>query len=279
MVIILALLVAFFGWVLWANAALELNGYTVSSDRLPEAFDGYRIAHVSDLHATEKGESHATLLKMLREAEPNMIAITGDLVDSRHTYLQSALEFIQQAVQIAPCYYVSGNHEGRLAARGQEYHDLKTALEASGVVILEDQSTQICLEGAAITVLGLRDPRLHEDLWRYDPLVFMQTKLKELHPEGTDFTMLLSHRPELFDVYVSSGVDLVLSGHAHGGQIRLPFVGGLLAPDQGWFPKYDAGQFIQSRTQMIVSRGLGKSVFPLRFNNRPELIIIELKRT
>ena len=277
--IVLLLIFGGVGWVIWANTAVELSRYSVSCSQLPEAFDGYRVALVSDLHATEMGESHETILALLREAEPDMIAITGDLVDSRTTYVQSALQFVQEALQIAPCYYVSGNHEGRLAARGSEYNDLKAALEAAGVVILDDRSTQIDLDGAAITVLGVNDPRFRVDFWRDDTLEFMDAKLKELNFGGDDFTLLLSHRPELFDAYVSHGVDLVLSGHVHGGQIRVPFVGGLVAPDQGVFPKYDAGLFAQDRTQMIVSRGLGKSIFPLRVNNRPEIILIELKCT
>ena len=277
--IVLLLIFGGVGWVIWANTAVELSQYSVSCSQLPEAFDGYRIAQLSDLHATELGESHETILALLREAEPDMIAITGDLVDSRTTYVQSALQFVQEALQIAPCYYVPGNHEGRLAARGLEYDDLKAALEAAGVVILDDRSTQIDLDGAAITVLGVNDPRFRVDFWRDDTLEFMDTKLKELNFSGDDFTLLLSHRPELFDAYVSNGVDLVLSGHVHGGQIRMPFVGGLVAPDQGVFPKYDAGLFAQDRTQMIVSRGLGKSIFPLRVNNRPEIILIELKCT
>lgn len=274
---VFVLLLAFLGWLLWANTAVERNDYTLSFERLPEAFDGYRIAQISDLHATQKGENHEVLLTMLREAEPDMIAITGDLADSRKTHIQSALEFAQQAVEIAPCYYVPGNHEGWIAARGTEYAELKTAMEAAGVVILEDRSTQISLDGKSITVMGVKDPRFREDYWRNDNLEFMDAKLKELSSENSDFTLLLSHRPELFDAYVSCGVDLALSGHAHGGQVRMPFVGGLLAPDQGIFPQYDAGLFAQDGTQMIVSRGLGKSVFPLRFNNRPEMIIIELK--
>ena len=101
--------------------------------------------------------------------------------------------------------------------------------------------------------------------------------ISELQNESDGFTVLLSHRPELFDLYVNTGVDLVFSGHAHGGQFRLPFVGGLVAPNQGFFPKYDAGQFIKENTTMIVSRGVGNSIIPVRFNNRPEIIVAELR--
>ena len=112
-------------WTAWGNTALELNTYTISSRDLPDAFDGYRIAQISDLHNAEFGDGNQRLLDMLREAEPDMIAITGDLIDSRKTNVAIALAFAEEAVQIAPCYYVSGNHEARVS----EYQDLKTGLE------------------------------------------------------------------------------------------------------------------------------------------------------
>ena len=105
----------------------------------------------------------------------------------------------------------------------------------------------------------------------------MEAQLKALVDKDDGFTLLLSHRPELFEVYVTCNADLVLSGHAHGGQFRLPFIGGLAAPNQGLFPKYDAGLFSEGKTKMIVSRGIGNSIFPFRFNNRPEVVLIELQ--
>ena len=107
----------------------------------------------------------------------------------------------------------------------------------------------------------------------------VRTKLNNLADTESSYIILLSHRPELFESYVSCNIDLVLSGHAHGGQFRLPFIGGLIAPDQGIFPKYDAGLFTNGSTNMIVSRGLGNSIIPIRFNNRPEVIVIELLNT
>ena len=105
----------------------------------------------------------------------------------------------------------------------------------------------------------------------------MDTKLEELHTEDDVFTILLSHRPELFDIYADHGMDLILSGHAHGGQFRLPFIGGLVAPNQGLFPEYDAGIYTEGNTNMLVSRGVGNSILPFRINNRPEVILIELQ--
>ena len=272
--VVAAVLLALIIWTAWGNTALELNTYTISSDRLPGAFDGYRIAHVSDLHNAEMGKDNEKLLDMLRETEPDIIAITGDIIDSRNTDIDVALQFTKAAMEIAPCYYVTGNHEARVS----EYDELKTGMEAVGVVILEDEKTEVGLVNSAITLIGVNDPSYQTDYLVGDAETVMLEKLSELHSDEDGFTVLLSHRPELFEVYADNNMDLVLSGHAHGGQFRLPFVGGLVAPNQGLFPKYDAGLYTEENTNMIVSRGIGNSILPFRFNNRPEVILIELQR-
>lgn len=259
-------------WTVWGNTALERNTYTIRRPELPDVFDGYRIAQVSDLHNAEFGDRNQRLLEMLREAEPDMIAITGDLIDSRKTNIAIALAFAEDAVKIAPCYYVSGNHEARVS----EYQDLKTGLEAAGVTVLDDARVKIEVSGESITVIGVNDPSFHADYLTSDATV-MDRKLSELSSEDAGFAILLSHRPELFDTYVAHDMDLVLTGHAHGGQFRLPLIGGLIAPNQGLFPKYDDGLYSEGNTNMIVSRGLGNSIIPFRFNNRPEVVLIELK--
>ena len=268
-----AVLVALVIWIAWGNTALELNTYTISGSKLPQSFDGYRIAHVSDLHNTEMGKDNEKLLAMLRDADPDMIAITGDLIDSRNTDIEVALQFVREAVKIAPCYYVTGNHEARV----NEYGELKAGMEAAGVTVLEDVKTKISMEDETITLIGVNDPSYQTDYLFGDSETVMNTKLEELHSEKDGFTILLSHRPELFDTYADQGMDLVLSGHAHGGQFRLPFIGGLVAPNQGFFPEYDAGIYMEGNTNMLVSRGIGNSILPFRINNRPEVILIELQ--
>lgn len=266
------LLVVLAAWVIWGNTALVLNEYTISNEKLPPAFSGFRIAQVSDLHNTQIGKNNENLLEMLRNAKPDMIAITGDLIDSRNTDLSVALDFVAQAVKIAPCYYVSGNHEARVS----EYPALKAELCRLGVTVLENQSLSITSNGDSITLIGVNDPSFETDYLLGDAQSLMDSTLQALAPQEESFTILLSHRPELFSVYAKNEIDLIFSGHAHGGQFRLPFIGGLFAPNQGFFPEYDAGSYINGNTQMIVSRGLGNSLFPFRFNNRPEVILIEL---
>ena len=271
--VVAALLVALIVWIAWGNTALELNTYTITSDKLPEAFDGYSIAHISDLHNAEMGEDNEKLLSMLRSAEPEMIAITGDLIDSRNTNVEIALEFAKEAMKVAPCYYVTGNHEARVS----EYDELKEGLAELGVVVLEDECIELEQDSEHIVLIGVDDPSFDTDYLFGEAKMVMESKLQDLTGEDDRYTVLLSHRPELFDVYVESGVDLILSGHAHGGQFRLPFVGGLVAPNQGFYPEYDGGLHTKKNTKMLVSRGVGNSILPFRINNRPEVILIELQ--
>ena len=260
-------------WTLWGNTALEVNEYEIMSDKIPEAFTGFRIAQVSDLHNKDFGEGYGQLLTLLSQINPDIIVVTGDLIDSRQTDLDIALEFAWQAGKIARVYYVSGNHEARVP----EYEDLKIGLVKAGVVILENQKVQITREGESITLMGIDDPSFQEDYLFGDSESVARQAIENLQNESDGYTILLSHRPELFDLYVETEMNLVFSGHAHGGQFRLPFVGGLVAPNQGFFPKYDAGQFNEENTTMIVSRGVGNSIIPIRFNNRPEIVLVTLR--
>ena len=268
-----AVLVSLIIWVVWGNTALELNTYTITSSNLPKSFDGYRIAHVSDLHNTQIGKGNEKLLTMLQKAKPDIIAITGDLIDSRNTNVDIALQFVQEAVKIAPCYYVTGNHEARV----DEYEDLKNGLSSVGVIILGDDSVNFSIDGESIILIGIDDPSFQTDYLFGDSEIVMCSKLTELNIDEDDFTILLSHRPELFDTYVEHDIDLIFSGHAHGGQFRFPFIGGLVAPNQGFFPEFDSGIYTEGNTNMIVSRGVGNSILPFRINNRPEVLLVELK--
>ena len=264
---------ALFIWTVWGNTALMTNAVAISSSRIPAAFSGFRIAQVSDLHNAEFGENNAELLKLLSESRPDIIVITGDLIDANHTDVGIALGFAQESVRIAPTYYVTGNHE----AASPQYDALKARLEEAGVIVLEDEAIFLERGGEIIALLGLADPdfTVEGDMFGEVPAM-VSTKLKNLIDDESGYTILLSHRPELFETYVDGGIDLVFSGHAHGGQFRLPFIGGLVAPNQGLFPKYDAGLYTDGSTNMVVSRGIGNSIIPLRFNNRPEIVLVEL---
>lgn len=258
-------------WLLWANSSPAATQVTVASGALPEAFEGFKIAHVSDLHNAVFGRKNEKLLSLIRAAEPDIIAITGDLIDSRHTDIDSALAFVEAAAEIAPVYYVTGNHESRL-----DFDAIEPRLIAAGARVLRNEAEDIGRGGERIRLAGIDDPSFIRTGETAEERA--AAELEQLGDGGGTFTVLLAHRPELVEVYAEYGAGLVLSGHAHGGQVRLPLLGGLYAPGQGLLPEYDSGLYSLGETQMVVSRGLGNSVAPLRVNNRPELVIVTLSR-
>ena len=271
---VLILLVLCFAQVLWANTAVVLTEYSVKSENLPASFLGFKIAHISDLHNDELGKDNEKVISVLRDAKPDIIAVTGDLIDSYDTDTDIALSFIKQALEIAPCYYVNGNHEERVI---ESYEILRAELIDMGVHVLENESLVLERGGESINIIGVSDPGFETDYLFGDTEGVLRRHLDELMKDKEGFTLLLSHRPELFDLYADKNMDLVLTGHAHGGQFRLPFVGGLYAPNQGVFPEYDSGIYTEDNTNMIVSRGLGNSLFPFRLNNRPEVVVVTLQ--
>ena len=257
--------------IMWGNKALETNTYIIESDKISRSFDSYRIAQVSDLHNTQIGKDNKRLINALKTAQPDIIAVTGDIIDSMFTNVDVAVNFMEQAVEIAPCYYINGNNESRIP---DEYERLKSELIKINVTILENDSIKLSKNVDYITLSGINDPVFYADIVRPN---LTETTIKNAKPDDDSYTILLSHRPELFELYVKYDFDLVFSGHAHGGQFRLPYIGGLFAPHQGFFPEYDSGLFTEQNTNMLISRGVGNSVFPFRINNRPEIIIAELK--
>lgn len=269
LIIAAAALLALLIWTLWANRALVTTETEVRSAALPEEFDGFRIAQVSDLHNTEFGEGGGRLFDLLRASAPDIIVVTGDLVDSRRTDVDAAVRFIEGAAGIAPVYYVTGNHESRL-----DFDSIAPLLSEAGAVLLRNEAAYFERDGARIMLAGIDDPAF---IRTGAPAPERAAQELSMLPEPELFTVLLAHRPDLVETYASYGADLVLSGHAHGGQVRLPLIGALYAPGQGLFPGYTSGLHDVDGTQMIVSRGLGNSLFPLRFNNRPELVVAVLR--
>ncbi len=269
LVIISALLLI---WIIWGNVTVGVTHYTVCSDRVPVAFADYKIAVISDLHNARFGNENGRLIALIEKEQPDMIAITGDLIDSGNTNIEVAESLISELSGIAPIFFVTGNHESWV---GNTYQELEEKLLDVGAVVLHDSMVELTKSGETIQIAGLDDP----DFTGGASSVLeseLQEKLSGMNL-SEDYCILLAHRPEYFSTYVEENIDLVLSGHAHGGQFRLPFVGGVVAPGQGFFPKYDAGEYTENNTTMIVSRGIGNSVIPFRINNRPEVVMVRLK--
>ena len=269
-VILLSLLTIILIWVVYTNVSVGFSEHTLYYDTLPEAFDGYRIAHISDLHNAEIGEGNETLLAMLKEAEPDLIAITGDLIDSNHTDIAVALAFAEAAMQIAPCYYVNGNHEWGAGLTLK----MRQLMEARGVICLSNEFVTLNRESEHILICGVEDRNGRADMIKPPELA---EELRQQYPE--DFVLWLQHRNDSLIYYPELPVELVLSGHAHGGIVRLPFIGGVLDVRGKLGAEYEKGIYNEGGLTQLVSAGLGNSVFIPRFLNRPELPIITLRNS
>lgn len=253
-------------YLYYQNNALQVSRYEITAQQIPAAFDGYKILHCSDLHNKSFGSQQDTLRSLVQKLQPDAICITGDLIDSRRTSISTMAASWEWIPSAYPTFYVPGNHESRISF----YPQLLQALQAKQVQILHNTSVMVQRGKESLCFSGIQDPRFFAGRPAY------QQMLTQLRQAGS-FQILLSHRPEQFDRYQELGYNLVLCGHAHGGQIRLPGTQGLYAPHQGFLPRYTHGMHQQHTTTMVVSRGLGNSGFPFRINNRPQLILITLK--
>ncbi|HHW58288.1 MAG TPA: metallophosphoesterase [Clostridia bacterium] len=264
-------------WVFlyFENNFITVTNITVKSHKLPEAFDGYKIVHLSDLHSKEFGKRQKNLVKKIEDAQPDLIVFTGDLIDSSHFDAEVSLKLIRQIVKIAPTYFVTGNHEWWSG----NFNVLEKVLKENGVHVLRNTYARIVKDKDEIYIIGIDDPASTQEI--YEETKIVENEIKQAVngiEENEAFKILLSHRPEMFTLYSKYGFDLVLSGHAHGGQVRLPFIGGLIAPNQGFFPKYTSGECKKGSCTMIVSRGLGNSIIPQRIFNHPEIVVLTLSK-
>lgn len=234
--------------------------YEVDSDQIASPIC---LALVTDLHSCDYGEGQGDLLAALQQADPDAVLLGGDIIDD-DLPRDKAEEFVTQAAKIWPTFYVSGNHE----YRREDMDDIKAFLRASGAVVLEGHCQTLTVNGQTIQLCGVDDPAGIGDP-AFDRQLFQAY-------QETDPT--LSHRPERIDQYRAYGFDLVLSGHAHGGQWRIPgLLNGLLAPNQGLFPDYAGGRYDFPDCTFLVSRGLAReTTFVPRLFNPPELVIVHL---
>jgi predicted MPP superfamily phosphohydrolase len=259
------------------NNSIEKTTYDVTSSRLPTSFDGFCIAQISDLHDHRFGPFQPRIMRYVREARPDVIVITGDITQEGRLRIQDMRDLAQQLTAVAPVYFVTGNHE----ASCPDLPGLLIEIEQAGITVLRSSSVTLQRGDQQIAIAGIDDPQIFHVWgrpWR-EMVVQWQTELVRLRTSLNveTFTVLLSHRPEFLRTYARLGFDLVLAGHAHGGQVRLPGIGGLYAPNQGWLPRYTTGVYRNEGTAEVVSRGLGGSIFPIRVFNRPEVVVVRLR--
>lgn len=245
---------------------LEISRYEVKSQKLPESFDGFKIVQLSDLHGAEFGEDGMGLVEKVKELEPDIIALTGDFVTDEGD-LAAVKKLAGRLTELCPVYFVSGNHEfgSGLAVK------VRNILERAGVKYLSNEYLTISRGEDEILLGGVEDPLAYADMLSPDELA---QKMNDAAPDA--FKILLGHRNYWMTEYPELPVDLIFCGHAHGGLIRIPGVGGLIGTDRRLFPDFDAGEYNNGRYTLIVSRGLGNSVPIPRVFNRPEIVCVEL---
>lgn len=260
----------------YQNNSIGVTSINLEFENLPQGFDGLKIVQISDLHNKMFGKDQYKLVSKINKEEPDIIAITGDTVDIKKYKEQPALMLIDKISSIAPIYYVTGNHE----LSSGKFSSLEKELHERGVRILRNSKDIFEKNGNKIEIIGVDDPVAKTNQQYNNEGDTMSDELQKalIESEQQNFKILLSHRPELISTYAKYNIDLIFSGHAHGGQIRLPFIGGLIAPNQGFLPKYTSGRYNEGNSAMIVNRGIGNSIIPQRIFNRPEIIVAKLKK-
>lgn len=286
----------------WSRKSIVTTEYSLESDRIPAEFDGFCIVQVSDLQSEYFGREQKNLLEQVRREKPEVIVFTGDLADRNHTDYRASLTAVEGLAQIAPVYYVNGNHE--LALPQEDISQIYDLMKDAGVVLLFDETAVIEKKGAALCLTGLSEETVYEsklhgqvgaeagdgkvpdtvsgrkkisDADIAESVILDKMKeLQKTSDSNKGFSILLVHEPQFLATYARGRFDLIFAGHAHGGQIRLPFTQGLFAPGQGILPHLTAGVHTYGKTKMVISRGLGNSTFPFRLFNRPEIVSVKL---
>ena len=262
---------------------LEVTKYVVENKKVPKEFDGYNIVQISDLHSKLFGENNKKLIQKIKSLNPDIVVVTGDLIDGENNNYNVALDFMKEISKLYRVYYIIGNHEQKSLIKKykDEYKDYFNKLHKIDFVNLDNNKVEIVKGDSNINLYGLTVPYScykylfdNQETTSID-IDFLEEKLGKVDRE--QFNILLAHTPFYFDEYEKWGADLTLCGHVHGGIVRLPIVGGLLSPDRKFFPKYDLGEYIKNKSTMIVSKGLGGSKVLIRVNCKPEIVNIKLK--
>ncbi|HGH7177130.1 TPA: metallophosphoesterase [Bacillus wiedmannii] len=270
-ILLISILVSFSIFLYSQNNLISITEVNITSNKIPSSFKGFKILQISDLHNKKFGDNQETLIQKVKSINPDIIAITGDLIDSKSYDAEVSMELIRGLVKEYPIYFVTGNHE----KWSGKYNDLEKELKKHHVTVLRNEHVSIQKGEQKINLLGIDDPEFvtgNRDEGNVVKDEIIKAKI-EIQPDT--YNVLLSHRPEFLTEYADEQIDLVLSGHAHGGQVRLPFIGGVVAPNQGILPTYTAGLYEKQNTSMVVSRGLGNSIIPQRILNRPELVVVQ----
>ncbi|QGY39155.1 metallophosphoesterase [Pseudodesulfovibrio cashew] len=242
---------------------LTVTRQTIAVHTLPTLFSGFTICHLSDLHSREYGAGNRELLRIIDEHKPDLIAMTGDMIDKRRCDESVCLHLCREAARIAPAKFVTGNHEMT------NFHQMiQHRLRDTGVDFLDNRNTILQRGGDKVYLAGAGE-------YNYYGKQSIKFSMNGIPEDAC--SIVLSHHPEIMEEFSNRKANLILSGHTHGGQIRLPFAGAVIAPDQWVFPRYTDGLYRKGGTAMYVSRGLGNSIIPLRLNCPPEIAFLTLE--
>ena len=260
-------------YVRWGNTALQTTAFFPGFWNLPPGFDGCRVVVLGDLHTAYFGEQNEKLLEAVRAQKPEYIFLVGDLVDAfREVPEDYAEETAAGLTGIAPTYYVTGNHEWAVG----DVPELKNTLESQGVTVLSNQFVTLERNGDHVVLAGIDDPNGYADQKTPEALA---EEVRAAYTYEDPFWILLAHRNDHFpEQYSKLGANLVVSGHGHGGVIRLPFTDGLVSTDRTFFPSYTAGLYKENGATLFVTRGLGNTGLSFRLFNRPEIAVVTLRK-
>ncbi|MGX4600947.1 metallophosphoesterase [Faecalimicrobium sp. JNUCC 81] len=265
--------------------SIEKTEYIIENAKIPKEFDNFNIVQISDLHNKSFGKNNKKLLKIIDELNPDIIVITGDLVDGENKKFNIALNLIDDLTKKYKVYHIIGNHEQKSLIKRYKnlYNNYFKELYSKNIINLENEVVKIEKNNSHINIYGLIVP-LDYYIYFFNNYKNKNLKLDKKIIEDilgkidkNEYNVLLAHTPFFFEEYASWGADLVLAGHVHGGIIRIPYVGGLLSPNREFFPKYDFGTYNKEESTMLLSKGLGGSRILMRINCRPEIVKIILK--
>lgn len=272
-VVILMIIALYFG-----NNDIEVSEYDVDSEKLPDEFEGYKILQLSDLHSKDYGAKNRKIVSAVKKTEPDIIVLTGDMVNCYDDNFHTFIELIKSLSDYR-LYFIAGNNEIKMDDYKRD--ELYKEMEANGVIIIDNSKVEIVRGKNSINLYGL-----WFDLIYYKEIhsgynkdtVYAKSNMERVIGKCNEdkFNILLTHNPLYFDVYAEWGADLTLSGHVHGGIVRLPVLGGVLSPERKFFPKYSGGRYEVSGKTMVVNRGLGGKPLLPRVFNRPEITLIKL---
>lgn len=279
-IIIISLVAVLLAIAVYSTVALRTTEIEVESDRLPDGFDGCKIVHISDLHNSSFGKDNLRLIRRIKKCNPDFVLVTGDFVGgvSFEHPEKGAFHKLCLALAPIPVYVSLGNHELRLQYKHPDLlQKQRDDIAAAGVVLLDNSSCALTRGGARINLYGLSvNGERHRGKRPFEiPRGIFSGALK---PAENEYNILMAHIPQFFPEYADAGFDLVLSGHIHGGVVRLPFIGGVFSPSRRLFPKYCYGFCRLKKSVMFITAGLGSALIPLRFLCRPEVVRIVLKK-